>query len=81
MPRCPGDTEGDESAGNAWDNSLVDLWAQLHDYRQMHLDRMFDDLPERCHDCTDWKTGASQKLRPGGAAHRDVQGDHMEQTQ
>lgn len=64
VPRCPGDTEGDESAGNAWDDSLVDLWANLGEYRQLHLDRKFDDLPQRCHDCSDWMTGASVKLRP-----------------
>jgi len=64
VPRCPGDTEGEESAGNAWDDTLVDLWANLGGYRQMHLDHAFDDLPERCHGCTDWKTGASVKLRP-----------------
>ncbi len=72
VPRCPGDTEGEEDAGNAWDDSLVDLWARLGRYRQLHLERAFDDLPERCHGCSDWKTGASLKLRPharSGAAH------------
>lgn len=69
VPRCPGDTEGEEDAGNAWDDSLVDLWSKLSGYRQLHLDHHFDDLPDRCHDCTDWKTGASIKLRPGQRAH------------
>lgn len=64
VPRCPGDMEGEEGAGNAWDDSLVDLWANLGHYRQLHLDHRFDDLPERCHTCTDWKTGASKKIRP-----------------
>jgi len=67
VPRCPGDTEGDETAGNAWEDTLVNLWAELHNYRQLHLDHKFDDLPERCALCTDWKTGASLKLRPGRA--------------
>ena len=66
-----GDTEGEESAGNAWDDSLVDLWANLSGYRQLHLDRKFDELPERCDTCTDWKTGASLKLRPGQTVHSD----------
>ncbi len=74
VPRCPGDTEGDESAGNAWDDSLVDLWARLGDYRQLHLDRKFDQLPARCDTCTDWKTGASLKLRPPQRARRDGSG-------
>jgi len=64
VPRCPGDMEGEEGAGNAWDDSLVDLWANLSHYRRHHLKHDFDALPERCHTCTDWKTGASEKLRP-----------------
>ncbi len=64
VPRCPGDTEGEDAAGNAWDDSLSDLWARLGPYRQHHLERKFDLLPSRCDTCTDWKTGASLKLRP-----------------
>lgn len=71
VPRCPGDTEGEEAAGNAWDDSLTDLWARLKEYRQLHLDHKFDELPARCDNCTDWKTGASVKLRPGRADCRD----------
>lgn len=64
VPRCPGDTEGEEEAGNAWDESLPTLWARLGQYRELHLNRQFDLLPDRCHGCTDWMTGASVKLRP-----------------
>lgn len=71
VPRCPGDTEGEEDAGNAWDDTLVDLWSNLSGYRQLHLDRNFDELPDRCDTCTDWKTGASVKLRPGRTGHHD----------
>jgi pyruvate-formate lyase-activating enzyme len=64
VPRCPGDTEGADFQGNAWHASLQDLWARLGRYRDLHLDRDFDGLPERCHDCTDWMTGAAERLRP-----------------
>lgn len=64
VPRCPGDTEGDEGAGNAWDEPLTTLWARLGAYRELHLKRAFDELPERCQRCKDWMTGASVKLRP-----------------
>lgn len=66
VPRCPGDTEGDESVGNAWQEPLVDLWARLGDYRSLHMARDFEALPERCQSCTDWMVGASQKVRPEG---------------
>ncbi len=67
VPRCPGDTEGDEGAGNVWQASLTDLWAQLGPYREMHLQHDWDGLPERCHTCTDWMTGAAERLRPNQA--------------
>lgn len=70
VPRCPGDTEGDEGAGNAWDESLQTLWARLGDYRERHLSRRFDALPDRCQACTDWMTGASVKLRPSRSPAR-----------
>ncbi len=64
VPRCPGDTEGDECAGNVWQNSLVELWAELGKYRSLHLAHQYDDLPERCQTCTDWMTGSADRIRP-----------------
>ena len=66
VPRCPGDTEGEEGAGNAWDHSLSELWNSLGAYRSLHLSGQFDALPERCHQCKDWMTGAAAKI----PAHR-----------
>lgn len=63
VPRCPGDTEGDEGVGNAWEESITDLWAQLGGYRDLHLAHRFDELPERCQTCTDWMTGAADRIR------------------
>ena len=64
VPRCPGDTEGEESSGNAWHASLAELWGRLGGYRDLHLARNFDGLPERCKTCTDWMTGAAERVRP-----------------
>lgn len=64
VPRCPGDTEGHEGPGNAWDEPLFDLWAKLGKYRDMHLKYQFDDLPERCQTCTDWMTGSAERIKP-----------------
>lgn len=64
IPRCPGDTEGEEGYGNAWHASLADLWGRLGGYRDLHLARNFDDLPARCQTCTDWMTGAAERVRP-----------------
>lgn len=64
VPRCPGDTEGEECSGNAWHASLAELWGRLGGYRDLHLARNFDGLPERCKTCTDWMTGAAERVRP-----------------
>lgn len=64
VPRCPGDTEGDEGSGNAWDESLTVLWKRLGSYREKHLTHQFDTLPQRCQDCTDWMTGAAKRINP-----------------
>ena len=64
VPRCPGDTEGEESCGNAWHESLSSLWARLGGYRDMHLEHRFSELPERCQSCKDWMVGAAERIRP-----------------
>lgn len=66
VPRCPGDTEGDEGVGNAWQEPLEVLWARLGAYRTLHLEHRFDELPARCQTCTDWMTGAARRIRPAG---------------
>ena len=64
VPRCPGDTEGDDGfVGNAWEDTIIDLWAQLNVYREKHLARRFDELPDGCQTCTDWMTGAADRIR------------------
>ena len=64
VPRCSGDTEGDESVGNAWQEPLSVLWERLGPDRQKHLESRFDELPERCQHCKDWMTGAAEKIQP-----------------
>jgi pyruvate-formate lyase-activating enzyme len=68
VPWCPGDTEGEDFSGNAWHASLESLWEKLGAYRDLHLKREFDRLPERCSTCTDWMTGAAERVRPANPA-------------
>jgi pyruvate-formate lyase-activating enzyme len=70
VPRCPGDTEGEEGVGNAWDESLSALWGRLGAYRRLHLEHRFDELPERCQTCKDWMTGAAKRIRPSARSAR-----------
>jgi len=69
VPRCPGDTEGEEGPGNAWDEPLKDLWKQLAIFREKHLNYHFDELPERCQNCKDWMTGTAERINPTGNVH------------
>ncbi|MHC4548837.1 MAG: radical SAM/SPASM domain-containing protein [Planctomycetota bacterium] len=64
VPRCPGDTEGEEGVGNAWDEPLADLWLKLGDYRRKHMEHRFSELPDRCQECKDWMTGAARRIEP-----------------
>lgn len=64
VPRCPGDTEGDEGVGNAWQEPLADLWAKLGRYRDLHLQHRFAELPARCQTCRDWMVGSAERIRP-----------------
>ncbi len=64
VARCAGDTEGEECVGNAWHESLSELWSRLGSYRQLQLDHRFDEVPERCRQCKDWMTGASERTNP-----------------
>jgi pyruvate-formate lyase-activating enzyme len=73
VPRCPGDTEGEEGAGNAWDEPLAALWKKLGTYRDHHLNRRFDKLPKRCQECKDWMTGAAERIKPAEGAFADAQ--------
>ncbi len=77
VPRCPGDTEGDEGPGNAWHSSLTELWSGMSHYREMHLAHRFDELPARCDTCTDWMTGSAERIRPatGPFAETHVRGN------
>lgn len=68
VPRCPGDTEGEEGSGNAWDEPLEVLWGRLGKFRDHHLGYRFQDLPARCQTCKDWMTGSAQRIRPQGGS-------------
>jgi uncharacterized Fe-S cluster-containing radical SAM superfamily protein len=63
VPRCPGDTEGDEGVGNVWQSSLSELWAKLGGYRDLHLQHRFSELPARCQTCRDWMSGSAERIR------------------
>ncbi len=62
VPLCPGDTEGEDSVGNAWDEPLPVLWQRLGTHRDYHLQHHFDLLPERCQKCKDWMVGAAKRV-------------------
>ena len=54
---CGVDSEGRFVAGNLKENSLKELWNTTHgDFRKIHLERRWQDLPAVCFTCLDWQT-------------------------
>ncbi len=78
VPQCPGDTEGDERIGNAWDEPLEVLWGRMAAHRGKHLEHRFSELPERCQECKDWMTGSAERIQPAGGRLAASQEAHQE---
>jgi MoaA/NifB/PqqE/SkfB family radical SAM enzyme len=51
--------------GNAVTMSIKEIWnGQLKEYRRMHLECRFDQLPDLCRNCRDWQSGYAEFLKP-----------------
>jgi hypothetical protein len=48
------------------------LWARLGKFRDLHMAGRYDELPERCHTCQDWMTGAAVREHPETTADNFV---------
>ena len=54
---CSVDVHCRVPCGNANTSTIKELWAGLlADYRRMHAEGRFDELPEMCRDCRDWQS-------------------------
>lgn len=54
---CGVDSEGLFNAGNLIETSLKELWDTVHkDFRTIHQEKRWDDLPGVCAGCLDWQT-------------------------
>lgn len=57
MTACGVDSEGEFIAGNVKDSSIKEIWNGPHkSFREIHLDKRWEDLPEICKNCLDWQT-------------------------
>ena len=56
---CSVDLHCREKCGNAHVNTIKELWQQgpLKEYRAMHKEHRFDELPGMCRECADWQSG------------------------
>ncbi|MHB8067016.1 MAG: radical SAM/SPASM domain-containing protein [Desulfobaccales bacterium] len=55
---CAVDVHCRVKCGNAREHTIKELWhAQLQEYRRLHKEGRFDDLPEMCRECPDWQSG------------------------
>lgn len=62
---CGVDCEGEFVAGNLKHQTISEIWNTGHkQFRQIHLDERWQDLPKVCRQCLDWQTTVRQYLSP-----------------
>lgn len=65
MVICVVDCAGKEVVGNLRDGTLKQFWnGPLRDWREVHMQRRWDDLPPICRECPDWKTKRASAFFP-----------------
>lgn len=58
---CSVDLHCRVKCGNVNKKSLKEIWqGQLHEYRLMHLEERFNELPEMCSKCSDWQSAYAE---------------------
>ena len=62
VPLCAVDLHCQVKCGNARERSLEELWrhGRLKEFRDMHLEGRYDELPELCRECSDWQSAYSE---------------------
>jgi len=54
---CSIDLHCQVKCGNIFGHSIKEIWTnKLKEYRQMHKEGRFKDLPKMCYDCRDWQS-------------------------
>ncbi|MBU0617859.1 MAG: radical SAM protein [Planctomycetes bacterium] len=58
---CSADPHCRVPCGAVRTHSIKELWAgQLREYRKMHAEGRFDELPEMCRECMDWQSAYAE---------------------
>ena len=58
---CSVDVHCQVKCGDANEHTIKELWqGQLKDYRAMHKEGRFDELPQMCRECCDWQSGYAE---------------------
>lgn len=67
---CSVDVHCRVPCGNVREQSVKQLWQQgmLKEYRGMHLEGRFSELPEMCRNCADWQSGYAEFYDPAATA-------------
>ncbi len=61
---CSVDLHNQVKCGNVKSNSIKELWAgKLKEYRKMHLDGEYDNLPKLCRECRDWQSAYAEFIK------------------
>jgi hypothetical protein len=63
MVGCAVDYEGGFIAGNVTNSSIEEVWRGRHrDFRKIHIEHRFDELPRICSTCLDWQAVGAKDI-------------------
>lgn len=61
---CSADPHCQVKCGNVNKKSIKEIWSDmLKEYRTMHRQRRFDELPDLCKNCKDWQSAYSEYVK------------------
>lgn len=67
---CGVDYDAKVPIGNVRNQTIRELWATHRQYRRIHMQRRWDDLPDLCMGCTDWCVVGARTYEPIGTQKR-----------
>jgi MoaA/NifB/PqqE/SkfB family radical SAM enzyme len=66
---CGTDYDARMPMGNVRHHSIRELWTRHQQYRRIHMEKRWDELPELCRGCTDWQIGGATTYFPDGRVY------------
>lgn len=67
MTACSWDCDCKMACGNIWDDSIKNMWLKRNDdFLKLHFEHRWDELPEMCRDCGNWRSIGEMRYDENG---------------